>query len=104
MADEDNIDRSLMLRQSIRDIERMLDDISTNAKNNGYSDPVIKSPFTTTSYENKPATLTEEEAKLIYDLLFGQIYAPHRPKPRLVSMNMEVQTSKSIAVLSLIKK
>ena len=91
---EDNIDRSFMMRQTMRDVEQIFADMSENAKRNGYADPVITPTSITFSYEEFTSP----------NSIFGQLYAPHRPNPRLVLTNdMPIETDKPKANLFIIK-
>jgi len=91
---EDNIDRSFMQRQTIREVEQLFADMSENARRKGYADPVIVSPSSVTfSYEEFTSP----------DSIFRELYAPHRPNPRLVLTNdTPIETDKPKANLYII--
>ena len=109
-------------RKLIRDVEKILEDISTNAIRNGHPDPVVRmDPYfepmyitennVTFSYEQedtdriKVKELSKEDLDVLMQVIFGDMFAkPSRPTPRLVSSNEDVIKAKSTASLVLINQ
>jgi len=100
MSDNDNIDRSLMMRMACRDVEKMLDDISAVAKMNGHPDPVMRNNNYTMSYD--VANTQEFDWRSMRDGFERMFAPPIPPKPEVVVSNKHIKTEKSKARLVLI--
>jgi len=112
---EDNIDYSFMKRRSTQQVEQILEAMTQNALNNGFSDPVV--PFKQDPYENNVTYSYEQmvdpetkkkEFDMLCSALFNELFpkfVPARPKPRLASVNdAPIESDRPKANLTLVSR